>query len=164
MATISCIGADEKSPSPRVSVLDLDDLKHVSKDTPSTCASSYGDTSPTIPMVTDSIDFTQLCTKPDAAPVRNGPPYLQRPAPPKEKQVRLVPKAFKPKPVRRKLPIGVLPGEFHRDDSAFGAFDTSIARPSSSSSWRIHQVDDPDLFQNPGTRYSTRMGKGTRAR
>lgn len=86
------------------------------------------------------------------APVHNGPPYLRRAAPVKApKPVRLVPKSFQPKPAQRKLPIGVLPGEFHRDNSGGG-------------SWRIHHSDDPDLLQNPGTRYSSRLGKGTRAR
>ena len=81
-----------------------------------------------------------------------GPPYLPRAAPaPAPAPVRDVPKAFQPKAALRKLPVGVSPGEFHRDDSASG-------------SWRIHRSDDPDLFKNPGTRYSTRLGKGTRAR
>jgi hypothetical protein len=109
------------------------------------------------------LEFPQ--TKPDPAPVRNGPPYLQRTAPKKEpKSVRVVPKAFQHKEQRRKLPIGVRPGEFHRDVSAYGAFDTSMARPSTSSSWRIHHSDDPDLFQNPGTTYSSKLGRGSRVR
>jgi hypothetical protein len=143
--SVSRDGTDEQSPPPRVL---LDYLKSVSKDTPSTCASSHdGSASPVAPTVNESIEFS----RPDA-PVCNGPPYLQRKAPAKAPApVRVVPKAFQPKVVRRKLPIGVLPGEFHRDDSASGA-------------WRIQHSDDPDLFQNPGTRYSSKLGKGTHAR
>jgi hypothetical protein len=165
MRTRSCDDIDEQSPPPRVQDLDALRWKSASKDSllsasKSTCASSQdGSTSP-VPTVNVSTDFSVPDAVLELLRSGTGPPYLPRAAPaPAKTPVRMVPKAFQPKAARRKLPIGVLPGEFHRDDSASGSF----TRPFSGS-WRIHHADDPDLLQNPGTRYSTKLGKGTRAR